>query len=353
MRAAPNPALAVTLVSPNALAVYSGMLPGVLAGHYQLREAQIALPKLTQAARAAFVPDRVDALDLEARVARLASGRDLSFDLLSLDVGSTPDASLPGAAAHAIAVRPPVSLVASWERTMAAALAGEVHTVAVVGGGAAGVEILLAMQWRLQSLCGARAPRWTLLTDEATLLAQHTPRVGRIVERLFEARAVALHLSCPAVAIERDAVVVAGGARIAAERAFLATPASAAPFLAASGLVCDARGFVLVDASLRSTSHPFVFAAGDCATQVSVSHPRSGLNAVRQGPLLASNLVRSQRGKPLRKFAPPPRGLALIGTGDRRAILSYGALAAQGEWAWRLKEWIDRRHMQRVGAAPD
>jgi NADH dehydrogenase FAD-containing subunit len=74
---------------------------------------------------------------------------------------------------------------------------------------------------------------------------------------------------------------------------------------------------------------------------------------VRQGPLLASNLVRSQRGKALRRFAPPRRGLALIGTGDRRAILSYGPLAAQGAWAWRLKERIDRRHMDRVGAAPD
>jgi selenide,water dikinase len=353
MRAAPDPAFAVTLVSPQALAIYSGMLPGVLAGHYQLRDAQIALPKLAHAARATFVPDRIDALDLKARVARLSSGRELAFDVLSLDVGSTPDASLPGAAADAIAVRPPASLVASWERMMAAARDGEVRTIAVVGGGAAGVEILLAMQYRLQSIFGARAPRWTLVTDEPTLLAQHTPRVGRMAERLLKARAVSLHLSCPAVAIERDAVVVAGGARIAAERAFLATPAAAAPFLAASGLACDARGFVLVDATLRSTSHPFVFASGDCATQAGAAQPKSGLNAVRQGPVLAANLVRSQRGRPLEAYAPPRVGLALIGTGDRRAILSWGPLAAQGAWAWRLKEWIDRRHMRRVGAAPD
>jgi len=216
-----------------------------------------------------------------------------------------------------------------------------------VGGGAGGIEILLAMQARLAAEIGAAAPACVLVTDLPHLLPRHAPAVRRRVRRILDRRSIAIHFDAAAVAIEPGAVVARDGRRIEANRIFLATSATAASWLAASGLECDTAGFVEVDDHLRSSSHPFVFAAGDCASQRGQAYPKSGLYAVRQGPVLAENLRRQLRDEPLASFRPQRRALALLATGDRRAIMSWGRFAAEGAWVWRWKDSIDRRFMSR------
>lgn len=346
------PAATLTLVTPERDAAYSGMLPGLVAGHYEERATQIALDPLAAQARATVVRDRVAALDLAARVATLASGRTLAFDVVSLDVGSTPDASVPGAREHAIAVKPVPAFLAAWARLREDAAAGRVRTIAVVGGGAGGVEILLAMQWRLREALGERAPRFALVTDQPHLLPQHAAPVRRMLGGVLAARGVAVHLGAPARAVEAGAVVVEGGKRIAAEAIVWATSAAAAPWLQQSGLAVDARGFVCVDAHLASLSHDFVFGAGDCVTLAANPHPKSGLYAVRHGPPLAANLRAALGGGAMTAYRPQARGLALIATGGRDAILSWGPFAARGAWVWRWKDGIDRRFLARYAGRP-
>ena len=347
------PVATLTLVTPERDAAYSGMLPGLVAGHYHEGETQIALAPLAAHACAQVIRDRVTGLDLAARVATLASGRTLAFDMASLDIGSTPDASVPGAREHAIAVKPVPAFLASWARVREEAAAGRVRAIAVVGGGAGGVEILLAMQWRLRAALDERAPRFALVTDQPQLLAQHSARVRRALGAVLAARGVTLHLGCAARAVEPGAVVVDGGQRIVADAIVWATSAAAAPWLRASGLAVDARGFVCVDAHLRSLSHPFVFAAGDCATLAARPHPKSGLYAVRHGPPLAQNLRAALAGGALVAYRPQTRALALIATGGRDAILSWGPFAARGAWVWRWKDAIDRRFIARYAVPPD
>jgi selenide,water dikinase len=339
--------VAITLVTPEAEADYSGMLPGLVAGHYRPEETRIPLAPLARAANASLVQDRVAALDLRLRVATLASGAMLPFDVLSLDVGSVPSARMPGAREHAIAVKPVPAFLDAWERMRAAAREGRLATIAVVGGGAGGVEILLAMQQRLRDEMGEAAPRFALVTDQPRLTPQHSDGVGRRLGRLLVGRSVVLHLSSPAIAIEPGAVIVASRRRLAADAIVLATTASAASWLAAAGFAVDERGFVHVDAHLRSLSHPFVFAAGDCATIAGRALPKSGLFAVRQGPTLAANLRAYVERAPLQAYKPQTRGLALIATGPRDAIVSWGRFTAQGRWAWRWKDRIDRGFIAR------
>src|SRR6185369_1360634 len=74
--------------------------------------------------------------------------------------------------------------------------------------------------------------------------------------------------------------------------------------------------------------------------------------AVRQGPPLAANLRRALAGKRLRRAVPQRRGLALIGTGDQKAVASRGPFAAYGPRLWQLKDWIDRRWMRRYTELP-
>ncbi len=343
----PDPDIELTLVSPGATTPYSGMLPGTVAGHYTNEQASIALGPLADWAGARFVRGEVVALDLHTRTVKFAAGGFHAFDLVSLDVGSSPAMTVPGAKEHTLGVKPVEPFLAAWESMRADAANGRVNTIAVVGGGAGGVEVLLAMQHRLQQDLGPAAPRFALITDQPHVLAQHAAGVRARMGRILVERGVVLHLDSAAIAVERGTVIVKHGRRIASDRIVWATGAAPAAWLAASGLQCNEAGFVAVDADLRSPTHPFVFAAGDCASQIDAPRPKSGVFAVRQGPPLAANLRRAVHALPLTPYRPQRDALALISTGNRHAIASRGPLVVEGDWVWRWKDRIDRGFMAR------
>ena len=343
----PDKMAALTLVSPEAALVYTGMLPGLVAGHYTPAQAQIAFAPLALWAGARLITDRVVALDLHAKVATLYSGRREPFDFISIDVGSTPDSSIPGARDLALAVKPVIPFLEAWSRIQADAAAGTVRTIGVVGGGVGGVEILLAMQYRLQTAMGVAVPRFALITDQLHIVPQQPAKVRALLGRILVERSVVLHLQSEVTAVEPGAIIATHGRRIAVDRIVWATTAAAQPWMAAAGLACDEHGFIGVDDHLRSISHPFVFAAGDCAVQFGHPRPKSGVFAVRQGPPLAANLRRAVHNVRLRTFVPQRHALALISTGGKHAIGSRGSFAIEGDWVWRWKDRIDRRFVAR------
>lgn len=345
--------VALAVVSPSASMHYAGMRPGIVAGRYAPREAQVDVMSLALWAGARFVADRVVALDLRARQATLAGGRVEAFDMLSLDTGSTPDLRVPGAPALAVGVRPFAAFLHAWTAWQTEALTGGVRTIAVVGGGATGVETLLAMQHRLATAMRADAPRFALVTDQAALLPAHAPRLRKRLGHILVERGTVLHLASGAIAVEPGTLVVTHGRRIAVDRIAWATSAVAPPWLAASGLACDARGFVAVDDSLRSTSHPFVFAAGDCASQAGQRHARSGAAAIAHGSILAANLRRQVHGAALRRYRPPGNLLELIDIGGGRAIASRGRVVAEGAWVSRRKDRVDRAFVAKYALPVD
>jgi selenide,water dikinase len=245
-------------------------------------------------------------------------------------------------------VKPVDAFLRAWEAFLERARTGELKGAVVVGGGAAGIEMALAMQHRVASVTGRPdAVEWQLVTDVDVLLPAHNDRTRRIFRRLLAAREVEVHLSSRVVRVERGTVFAANGYRVAGDAIVWATGAAASPRLAASGLAVDDQGFVAVDETLRSTSHRHVFATGDCATILGHPRPKSGVYAVRQGPPLARNLRAAVEGRPLERYVPQVRSLALISTGDRYAVATRGGWALEGRWVWRWKDWIDRRFMRR------
>lgn len=337
------PGACVQLVTPARHAPYSGMLPGFVAGYYGFEDCHIDLAPLCRAAHADMRLARACALDPDAHRVTCDDGAVLDYDMLSIDTGSTPDAaSIAGAAEHATAMKPVEEFIAAWHRIRdSASDGGQQLSVVVVGGGAGGIEIAFAMRHRLDA--GTHVVQ--VVTDSEVLLPGYPRRARQLVERAFAARDIRAHVGCRVTRVEPGRLHLAGRPPVVADHVFLATGASAPGWIAASGLETDQRGFLAVDDTLQSLSHPGVFAAGDVASMVNHPRPKAGVYAVRQGPALAGNLRRALAGKALSTYLPQQTALALISTGDRRAIACLGRIALGGRWAWYWKDWIDCRFM--------
>ena len=345
----PPPDTELILVSPDPDSPYSGMLPGWIAGHYTRDECHIDLIALARFANCRFVETACAGIDLDAGLVFCENGTTLPYDVLSIDTGGrSPASATPGAVEHALSVRPVDDFVPRWDDICNRTIRGQApRRLAVVGGGAAGVEVLLAMQYHLRRLAPTSQISFELVSDAGSILLSHNSSVRAIFMRVLEQRGVTLHLGCAAERVERGVVRLSGGASVEADAIIWATGASAPLWPKVSGLATDDGGFVRVNRRLQSVSHPQVFAAGDIASVSGEPRPKSGVYAVRAGPPLAKNLRRMLRGEPLVEWTPQKDALALITTGDRYAVASRGNLALEGKWVWHWKNWIDRRFMQR------
>jgi len=341
----------VTLITRDGETPYSGMLPGYVAGQYDFAECHIDLFRLARFAGARLIRDEAIGLDRGERHVLCHAHPPIRYDVVSLDIGSAPRAAeVPGAVAHTVPVKPIANFAARWEALLDRARDMRGFRLAVVGGGAGGVELALAAHHRLSDLPGIR-PEVTLVTRDA-VLPSHNARVRRLLTRTLSARGITVLAGCAVIRVEPGTLITADGNRIRFDEALWVTEAGAAPWLADTGLPLDPGGFVMVDECWRSTGDPNVFAAGDVSSMVGHPREKAGVYAVRAGPPLADNLRRALAGESLRRGLPQRRGLALIGTGDRRAVASRGPFAAEGAWLWHLKEWIDRRWMRRYRDLP-
>ena len=344
--------LRVTLISPASHTPYSGMLPGLVAGHYSFEETHIDLARLCQWAGVRFVAAEVTALDPTRQRLSLAGRPDMEYDLLSIDIGSQPELdSVPGAREYAVPVKPVAGLWQRWQRLhqrLLAGPAGQAQRIAVVGGGAGSVELVLAMAHRL----AGRPVVLELWCGAAQLLQGYNARARGAVSAALARHDVAVHTDARVERVEPGCLVLADGRRAPWDELFWCTGAAAAPWVAASGLQVDPRGFLAVTDTLQSLSDQRVFGAGDIATQVHHPRPKAGVYAVRQGPVLAHNLRAAALGKLLRAHRPQRRFLSLVSLGDRRAAADRGPFSASGQWVWRWKDSIDRKFMARFEQLP-
>jgi selenide,water dikinase len=348
----PMPGVRLTLVTRDVETPYSGMLPGYVAGQYSFAGCHIDLIRLARFAGARLVHDEAIGLDPVGRRVLCRGHPPIRYDLVSLDIGSTPRlGDVPGAAEHTVSVKPIAQFGARWEALLERARDMKRPRLAIVGGGAGGVELALSAQHRLAGLLKAK-PEVTLVTREE-LLPSHNRRVRRLFARILAERDIRAVADNPIVRVEPGRLIAANGAEIGFDEALWVTEAAGASWLAETGLPLDERGFLVVDETYRSPADAAVFAAGDIATMPAHPREKAGVYAVRAGPPLAANLRRALAGQRLRRAVPQCQALALIGTGDARAVASRGPFAAYGRSLWQLKDWIDRRWMRRYTELPE
>ncbi len=368
----PVPGLLVTLISRDINTLYSGSLPGYITGIYQYDEIHIDLRPLAQFAGVRIIQDEIDEIDLESRRISLNGRPDIEFDLLSLNIGSRPDAiKIPGAGKYATGIKPIDQFLQVWKKISTDAIStladgSSNYTLAIVGGGPASVELAFAAQHRIHQELGIKQYRDStlhikIISADDALLKLHNKKVSTFVQQELARRGIEVLLNHRVIEFKAGAVIcempgeekVGKEILIGADSIVFATGASIPSWPAECGLAISNDGFIEVNDFLQSTSHEFVFAAGDAATIQNQPRVKSGVYAVRQGKPLAENLLRYATGKRLKPYTPQKHALALISMGNKSAIASRHNIFLKGRTIWSLKHSIDTRFINKYSHFPE
>lgn len=338
------PGAEVILLTPNARQIYSGMVPGWMAGHYTLDQCAASLHHLASAAGVCLQLESLTAMDAATQTVDTSSGTRLHYDALSIDTGASVDvSSLTTSGARCLSIRPLERFVEDWTSLLDAAHRQGSWRLAVVGGGAAGVELALAAQYRLAHEIG-RANACVSLVSGNELLPGHGIRIREQVSACLRERGITVIRA--RAAGSPDGLLLDDGTTLAVDAFIASTGVQPPSWLAQSGLALAPDGFIAVGEGQQSISHAQVFAGGDIASRIDHPHAKSGVYAVRSGPVLAENLQRTLQGQPPSPYTPQRRSLYLLATGPKEAIMSWNGMSARAGWVWRWKDWIDRRFMR-------
>lgn len=334
----------LTCVSNHRTSAYSGMLTGTLAGDYRDEAMQIALESRCAATGVRLVVAETTGIDRPNRQLLVHDQSPISFDFLSIGIGSVPR-DAPNAA-QAVSVKPMQTFLARFDEAVRAAASENTSgtlRLAVVGAGAGGVELAFCAPKRIQRLLKSCSVETIIIDHHNDLLPGAPAGVVQKVRNEFERRGTVVHLGRHVEQFQDGQLTLAGGETIAADIVLWATSAVGPPALDRFGLPSDERGFLVTRQTLQSVADDSIFVVGDAGTCPQLRVPKAGVYAVRQGPYLWKNIRRRLNGRPMKVWKPQEQFLSLLNTGDGRAILSYRGVSAHARWCWKLKDFIDRR----------
>ncbi|WP_170446756.1 selenide, water dikinase SelD [Ruegeria arenilitoris] len=341
----PLPGARLTVINPGPTAPYSGMLPGYVAGHYARRDLDIDLIRLARFAGARIILGAAIGLDLNRRLVNVADHPDVAFDVASINVGITSDMpSLPGFTEHAIPAKPLGPFASKWAQYLEAT---DPASVAVIGGGVAGVELAMAMAHALRAK-GRQAT--VTLIDKAHILTAINPKAAQTIRRAMEQLGIDCIEQAEIAQITPEGVQLTDGRHITAD--FTTGAAGARPYdwIGQTGLDLH-DGFIRVNGYLQS-SDPSVFAVGDCAHLDDTPRPKAGVFAVREAPVLFNNLRAALGAGTMRRYKPQKDYLKLVSLGERSALAERFGTSFSGPVMWRWKNHIDQKFMRRFRELP-
>lgn len=341
----------LTLITDTLLTPYSGMLPGYIAGHYSEEETHLDLNKLCKAANVRLIHGRVNGIDLANKTIQIENQASIGYDKVSINVGSTPNVNVAGASEFGVGVKPVSQLTATWKKLLAEKSAhntqhkstnSPVHW-AVIGGGAAGIEMVLAIAYRFKQ--AGDAIKLSLVQSGDTLLPGSHKNVQKQVAIALKKYDVDLITGFRVSRVTKNTIESDIGNTISVEQSIWCTPATAPTWPKIAGLDTDEKGFIAVNEFLQSTSHIDVFACGDVATMVKSPRPKAGVYAVRSAPFLTENLRATFSQQTMKSVSLQTDFLSLISLGGKVAVGQRGWFSLNGQWVWRWKDHIDQTFM--------
>lgn len=340
----PIPGVRLSLINPSSYTPYSGMLPGLIAGHYDFEQTHIDLQRLCHFAGVRFIKAKVLGINRDRKSIQLDNQADIFADSMSINTGITPDHQISGAEDYAIGVKPIANFHQQWLQLLSQLQAEEQKnkTITVIGAGVAGVELSLAMVFRLRQL--KLKAKLQLVFSQDDILPGHTDKVRQHCHQALQQAGVELHKNFSVEEFKPDSVNNSNQ-QLHSDFHLLCTQAKPAPWPRASGIACDANGFITLNDELQSTNTDWLFAAGDAAQQLQHPRPQAGVFAVRQGPTLFANLCRHALKKKLRSYKPQQEFLKIIALGGKQAIATRNQKSISGGLVWQWKNRIDSKFM--------
>lgn len=332
----------LSLISPSSYTPYSGMLPGLIAGHYNFEQTHIDLRKLCQFAGVRFIKASVSAIDRDKKSIQLDQQPNIYADIISINSGIVPGHQIKGAQEFAIGVKPIARFHQQWLQLLQDLEQKKGGKISIIGAGIAGVELSLAIDFRLKQL-GLNA-EIQLAFAQADILPKTNNGVRVHCYQALNTAGIKLHSNFVATEFT-TAQVLSENKNLDSDFHILCTQAAPANWTADSGIDCDQQGFIRLNDHLQSINTPWLFAAGDIAQQVQHPRPQAGVFAVRQGPVLFKNLCRFALGKKLKQHRPQLEFLKIIALGDKYAVATRGSQTLAGKWVWYWKNRIDQKFM--------
>lgn len=335
-----KPPARFVLVSASRYTAYSGMLPGVISGHYTAEQSHIDLESLANESKCTFVRATLSGVDTEANELILENGNRLQYDILSINTGSTQARVID--AKDIISIKPIGSFLFWLNQLLPEHIKqNDSFTLVIMGAGAAGIEVALALHQRFEHLHSLKIH----IVTTRGIMPGHPIKVQKMVIEEIERKPIKIHTNFRVTNVKDKTLTSDQNEHLRYDALILATPAAPARWPSESTLATSSQGFIQVNSTLRSISHDNVFACGDIAEFIHSKLVKSGVYAVRQAPILFQNISNLLEKKTLEPYRPQNQFLSLLSCADGRAIASRGCFTARGRLIWLWKDWIDRRFM--------
>ncbi len=336
--------IAVTVISSSAYQYYSGMGPGMLSGIYRPQDIRFHVRKMIEDRGGEFIEDRVTGIRPQERALSLASGRSITYDAVSFNIGSeVSHASVGPDPENIFTVKPIINLLAA-RNAITSGIRQKDLRIAVIGGGPAGVEIT-GNVWRLVKDLGGKA-EITLLPGSRMLHAL-PERVRSLAMASFLSRGILVREGRRVSTIEADGVVFDDNSALGFDISLIATGVRPPALFRESGLPVGPDGGLLVNSQLQSSAYPNIFGGGDCISLDGHQLAKVGVYAVRENMILFSNLMAFlEGGNALKTFSPQKHYMLIFNLGNGKGILWRDNFVWHGRSAFLLKDYIDRKFMR-------
>jgi len=284
----------LVLVSDSEEAPYSGMIPGYMMNDYKKHEFHFPIRKICERLNIDFIQDRITGIDLSNKKLQMKSKPDVSFDCTSINLGLAYKTSSCNED-NVIPVKPISHFVPKWEafiKKLQQAPDTELKLF-IVGGGAAGVEISVAI--KEASLALNRNDSVEIFNNKDHIAYTGSRFADQNILKSIKELGVRVHLNQDVSQIENTQVQLNGSEKRQFDYIFLTGQTKAPDFFKNTALATTESGFLKVNEFLQSTTHKFVFGAGDCVHFAPQPLPKAGVYPVRQAQVLAHNLVNFEK----------------------------------------------------------
>lgn len=334
--------IAWTLIDPGNF-WYSGRATAMLTGSIKPHQDQIDPEPLVSAGQGRLIRGTVTKVDPASRLVTIDNGETVTYDVLSMNVGSVVDGG--GFPANDRNVYPVKPLSAMWDIAERLRTSRTGMALAVIGGGVTGCEVCacLAAMIRARGL----PHKVHLVHGGQSVASGLTEKAAQIIDRHLRNLGVDIHLNQRAESYPGDQLLLSGKP-LSVDCVVLATGLRANSLCRQNtGDESNQSDGIVVNDTLQSVVDPRVFAIGDCACMQNYALPRHGVFAVRAASTLVDNLGAACFNRDLKSYTPQKKYLSIINLGDGRAMALWGGLHWYGRLPMVWKEALDRRFMQR------